>query len=106
LQPQVREKLAKIAGIVTSHPDLKLSIEGYTDSVGGDAYNQTLSENRAKSALDYLVSQGVKSDSISSKGLGKGNPIGSNDTAEGRQQNRRVEIVVSGQAIGTSASAK
>lgn len=105
LQPVVREKLAKIAGIVSSHSGLKLDVEGHTDSVGSDAYNQRLSENRAQSALNYLVSQGVPANSIVSRGFGKTNPIESNDTAQGRQKNRRVEIVLSGEAIGTSARA-
>lgn len=100
MQP-VREKLSKIAGIVSSHPDLKLSVEGHTDSVGSDEFNQQLSEKRARTALDYLVSQGVPANSIVSRGFGKTNPIESNDTPQGRKNNRRVEIVVSGEAIGT-----
>ncbi len=103
LQPLVREKLAKIAGIVSSYSGLKLVVEGHTDSVGSDAYNQRLSENRAQSALDFLVSQGVLASSIVSRGFGKSNPIESNDTAQGRQMNRRVEIVLSGEVIETSA---
>ncbi len=99
LLPGAREKLAKIAGIVLSHPRLRLEVEGHTDSVGGDAFNQNLSEKRAQAAREYLVSQGVIGDSIVARGLGKANPIGSNDTAEGRQQNRRVELVVSGEGI-------
>ena len=106
LQPQVREKLAKIAGIVSSHVGLKLDVEGHTDSVGGDSYNQGLSEKRAQSSRDYLVSQGVPSNSITSQGFGKNNPIESNDTAEGKQKNRRVEIIVSGDMIGTSEMAR
>ena len=97
----VREKLAKVAGIVMAHPGLKLEVEGYTDSVGGDEYNRKLSERRARAALDYLVSQGVSSDSIVSRGLGKTSPVESNDTPQGRQKNRRVEMVVSGEEIGT-----
>ncbi|OGS23616.1 MAG: hypothetical protein A2297_08275 [Elusimicrobia bacterium RIFOXYB2_FULL_48_7] len=106
LKPLVREKLAKIAGIVSSQPSLKLNVEGHTDSVGGDEYNQQLSEKRALSAMDYLVSQGVNSSSISSQGFGKNSPLESNDTAQGRQKNRRVEIIVSGDAIGTVAMAR
>ena len=105
LQPLVREKLAKIAGIVSAYPGLKLDVEGYTDNVGGDAYNQQLSEKRAQSAQDYLVSQGVPANSIVSQGFGKTNPIDSNDTSQGRQNNRRIEIVVSGDPIGLSARA-
>lgn len=106
LQPAVREKLAKIAGIVSSHPGLSLSVEGHTDSVGSDEYNQRLSEKRAQSAQGYLVSQGVSANSITSKGFGKTSPIESNDTPEGRQKNRRVEMVVSGDAIGASIQAQ
>ncbi len=106
LRPAVREKLAKIAGILSAHPDLKLSVEGHTDSVGSDEYNQGLSEQRAQAAKDYLVNQGVAGSSIASRGFGKTVPIATNDTPEGRQQNRRVELIVSGEAIGTSASAK
>jgi outer membrane protein OmpA-like peptidoglycan-associated protein len=103
LRPQVREKLAKIAGIVSSHPGLRLNLEGHTDSLGSEAYNQKLSGQRAQTARDYLVSQGVPAASIESQGFGKANPIESNDTAQGRQKNRRVEMIVSGEAIGTSA---
>jgi outer membrane protein OmpA-like peptidoglycan-associated protein len=106
LRPAVREKMAKIAGIVMSHPGLKLSVEGHTDSVGSDESNQRLSEKRAGAARDYLVAQGVPSASIVAQGFGKANPIGSNETPEGRQNNRRVEIVVSGEAIGMSAQAR
>jgi outer membrane protein OmpA-like peptidoglycan-associated protein len=99
LRPAAREKLAKISGIVLAHPDLKLEVEGHTDSVGGDSFNQTLSERRAQGARDYLVSQGVSADSIVSRGFGSTKPVGSNDTAEGRQSNRRVELIVSGDSI-------
>jgi len=99
LLPAGREKLAKMSGIVMAHPGLKLEVEGHTDSVGGDALNQTLSEKRAEGARAYLVSQGVPAQSIVSRGFGEANPVGSNDTAEGRQTNRRVELIVSGDAI-------
>jgi len=99
LRPAAREKLAKISGIVLAHPGLKLEVEGHTDSVGTDASNQTLSERRAQGARDYLVSQGVSADSIVSRGFGSTKPVASNDTTEGRQSNRRVELVVSGDAI-------
>lgn len=101
LRPEAREKLAKVAGIVSGHPGLKLAVEGHTDSVGGDDYNQQLSEQRGKSVRDYLVEQGMASDSVSSNGFGKTRPVASNDTASGRQQNRRVELVISGEVIGT-----
>jgi len=100
LKPDTREKLAKVSGILLAHPDMKLQVEGYTDNVGSDEFNQKLSEQRADSVRDYLISQGIAADSITAKGFGKTNPIASNDTAQGRQQNRRVEIVVSGGAIG------
>src|SRR6478736_4397975 len=99
LKPGAREKLAKISGIVMAHPGLKLEVEGHTDSVGNDTSNQTLSEKRAQGARDYLVSQGVPADTIVSRGFGSTMPIGSNETAAGRQNNRRVELVVSGDAI-------
>jgi outer membrane protein OmpA-like peptidoglycan-associated protein len=100
LKPETREKLAKVSGILLTHPDMHLQVEGYPDNVGSDEFNQKLSEQRADSVRDYLISQGISADSITSKGFGKTNPIASNDTAKGRQQNRRVEIVVSGGAIG------
>ena len=101
LRPLAREKLAKIAGIVSGHPGLRLDVEGHTDSVGGDEYNQRLSEQRGTSVRDYLIQQGMAGNSVSTKGLGKGEPVASNDTAQGRQQNRRVELVISGEIIGT-----
>jgi outer membrane protein OmpA-like peptidoglycan-associated protein len=100
LKPEAREKLAKISGIVLAYPDLKLNIEGFTDSIGSEEYNQKLSEERASSVRGYLVSQGLKPDSISAIGLGKSNPVADNATPHGRQLNRRVEMVVSGDVIG------
>jgi outer membrane protein OmpA-like peptidoglycan-associated protein len=100
LRPGAREKLAKISGIVLGHPGLRLAVEGHTDNVGGDEYNQTLSENRGTAVRDYLTNAGVPADSVTSKGFGKTEPVASNDTAAGRQQNRRVEMVVSGEIIG------
>jgi outer membrane protein OmpA-like peptidoglycan-associated protein len=99
LMPSAREKLAKIAGLILAHPGLKLESEGYTDSTGSDELNQKLSEQRAQAARDYLVAQGVSPDAIISRGLGKASPIASNDTAKGRLDNRRVELVVSGTGI-------
>jgi outer membrane protein OmpA-like peptidoglycan-associated protein len=101
LRPLAREKLAKVAGIVSGHPGLRLDVEGYTDSVGGDDYNQQLSEQRGQSVREYLTNQGMAGSSVSSKGFGKNQPVASNDTADGRQQNRRVELVISGEVIGT-----
>ena len=100
LRPLAREKLAKVAGIVSGHPGLKLDVEGYTDNVGGDDYNQRLSEQRGSAVRDYLTQAGMASDSVTTKGFGKTQPVASNDTAKGRQQNRRVELVISGDVIG------
>jgi outer membrane protein OmpA-like peptidoglycan-associated protein len=102
LRPLAREKLAKISGIVLAYPSLLLAIEGDTDSVGGDSYNQDLSEKRADSVRDYLAKQNIPMASMTAQGFGKTQPVASNDTAEGRQQNRRVELVVSGDVIGTT----
>jgi len=104
LKPQARERLAKISGIILAYPDLKLHIEGYTDSIGSDEYNQELSEKRAEAVRGYLVSQGVTTDDVSAAGLGKADPVADNSTAAGRKLNRRVEMVVSGNAIGTQIS--
>jgi len=101
LRPLAREKLAKISGIVLAYPTLKLAIEGNTDSVGTELFNQELSERRAEGVRTYLTQQGVPANSTTSSGFGKTRPIASNDTSEGRQQNRRVELIVSGEVIGT-----
>ncbi|MGC2718410.1 MAG: OmpA family protein, partial [Candidatus Acidiferrales bacterium] len=101
LQPAAREALAKFSGIVLAHPGLNLSVEGYTDSVGTAAFNQTLSEQRANAVRDFLVQQGLDPTSITATGFGEASPVASNDTAAGRQQNRRVEIIISGEVIGT-----
>jgi outer membrane protein OmpA-like peptidoglycan-associated protein len=100
LKPGAREKLAKVAGILLAYPSLIIEVGGYTDNVGGDTMNQTLSENRAGAVRDYLVQQGVTAGSVSAKGFGNTMPVASNDNASGRQENRRVELVVSGDAIG------
>jgi outer membrane protein OmpA-like peptidoglycan-associated protein len=100
LKPGARERLAKVAGIILAYPDLKLQVEGHTDSVGGDEFNQRLSEQRAASVRAYLVTHGVSPDHVVATGFGKTQPIASNNTAAGRQLNRRVELVVSGEAIG------
>lgn len=100
LRQGAREKLAKVAGIVLAHPGLKLETDGFTDSIGGDAFNLKLSEQRADSVRAYLIEQGVSPDNVAAKGFGKANPVASNDTDAGRQQNRRVEMIVSGDIIG------
>jgi outer membrane protein OmpA-like peptidoglycan-associated protein len=101
LRPLAREKLAKVAGIVSGHPGLRLDVEGHTDSVGSDDYNQGLSEHRATSVRDYLTQEGMAASSVTTRGFGKTQPVASNETAAGRQQNRRVELVISGEVIGT-----
>ena len=101
LRPLAREKLAKISGIVLAYPTLKLAVEGNTDSVGTELFNQDLSEKRAEGVRTYLTQQGVPESSTTATGFGKTRPIASNDTSEGRQQNRRVELIVSGEVIGT-----
>jgi outer membrane protein OmpA-like peptidoglycan-associated protein len=100
LKPGAREKLAKVAGILLAYPGLKVQLEGHTDSIGSEEYNLKLSEERAGAVRDYLLSQSVPASNLSAAGFGKGNPVASNDTAAGRQQNRRVEMVVSGEPIG------
>jgi outer membrane protein OmpA-like peptidoglycan-associated protein len=105
LKPEAREKLAKVSGILLAYPNLKVQVEGYTDNVGGDAYNLTLSQQRGDAVRAYLVSQGVGPDNVTSTGYGMSNPIADNSTAAGRAQNRRVQMVVSGNAIGVQQSA-
>jgi outer membrane protein OmpA-like peptidoglycan-associated protein len=100
LRSEAREKLAKLTGIVLAHPGLKLDIEGHTDSVGSDEANQKLSEQRAGTVRSYLIEQGLPDAGVSSRGFGKTTPVADNDTPAGRQKNRRVEIVVSGEVIG------
>jgi outer membrane protein OmpA-like peptidoglycan-associated protein len=100
LRPMTREALARLSGIVLAHPGLKLEVEGHTDSTGSDALNQTLSEQRAGAVRGYLVQQGLTGDAITATGFGKAMPIADNGTAAGRQKNRRVELIVSGEVIG------
>jgi outer membrane protein OmpA-like peptidoglycan-associated protein len=105
LKPGAREKLAKVAGILLAYPGLDIQVGGYTDNVGSDEMNQTLSERRAGSVRDYLVQQGVLTNSVSARGFGNSLPVASNDNSSGRQQNRRVELLVSGEAIGSPVNA-
>ena len=100
LKPGAREKLAKVSGILLAYPGLKIQVEGHTDAIGSDEYNQTLSEQRAGAVRDYITTQGVPGNMVTAVGFGKQNPVATNDTDAGRQQNRRVELVVSGEAIG------
>jgi outer membrane protein OmpA-like peptidoglycan-associated protein len=101
LRSPAREALAKLSGIVLAYPGLRLQVEGHTDSTGTATFNQKLSEQRAATVRDYLVQQGLDMNSISAAGLGEDNPIADNSTSVGRQKNRRVEIIVSGEVIGT-----
>ena len=100
LKPEARERLARISGIVLAYPDLKLQVEGYTDSIGGAEYNQTLSDKRAEAVRDYIVTSGVSMNNVVARGMGKADPVADNSTAAGRQLNRRVEMIVSGDVIG------
>jgi outer membrane protein OmpA-like peptidoglycan-associated protein len=102
IRPEAREKLARIAGILLNYPELQLEAEGHTDSTGSYELNQRLSKQRAESVREYLISQGIPADSVTSIGMGYSMPVASNDTYEGRQQNRRVELIVSGEVIGTA----
>jgi len=106
LKPGAREKLAKVSGILLAYPGLKVQVEGYTDSTGTPEYNQRLSEQRAMTVRDYLVGQGINLNSVSAQGFGENSPVASNASASGRQQNRRVQMVVSGEPIGDVASAQ
>jgi outer membrane protein OmpA-like peptidoglycan-associated protein len=105
LKPEAREKLAKVSGILLSYPDLKLQVEGYTDNIGSDEYNQKLSEERAGSVRQYLVTQSVSDNNVTAAGFGKTRPVADNSTNSGRAQNRRVELVVSGASIGIDPGA-
>ena len=104
LKPGAREKLARVSGILLTTPGLNIEVEGHTDSVGSDSYNQRLSEQRAGSVRDYLLRQGIMPGAVATSGFGESHPVVSNETAAGRQQNRRVELVVSGEAIGTTTA--
>jgi len=102
LRQEAREKLARIAGIILNYPDLRLEAEGHTDNVGSADFNQKLSEQRANSVREFIISQGIPAASVTSSGKGFSIPVAPNDTAAGRQKNRRVELIVSGEVIGTS----
>jgi outer membrane protein OmpA-like peptidoglycan-associated protein len=104
LKPGAKEKLAKVSGILLAYPSLHLTVEGHTDSTGSDEYNQKLSERRADSVREYLVTNGIPDTNVESHGYGKTRPVATNDTAAGRQQNRRVELVVKGDVIGQPLS--
>jgi outer membrane protein OmpA-like peptidoglycan-associated protein len=102
LKPVAREKLAKVAGVLLAYPGLTVEVHGYTDNVGGEELNQTLSQKRADAVRDYLLQQGISPSSLTTRGFGEANPVASNDTSIGRQLNRRVELVLSGEVIGAA----
>ncbi|MBL6617873.1 MAG: OmpA family protein [Reyranella sp.] len=89
-----QHSLDKVAAALVRQPDLDVEIDGHTDSIGGAPYNLRLSQRRSDAVKQYLIGKGVQADHLSARGFGKGKPIESNDTAEGRAQNRRVEFVV------------
>jgi outer membrane protein OmpA-like peptidoglycan-associated protein len=101
-----REKLARVSGILALHPDLHIAVEGHTDNRGGAANNQRLSERRAASVLGYLVQQKIPLTAVDTSGFGETRPVASNETSDGRQQNRRVELVVTGESIGVATNAE
>ena len=106
LKPGAREKLAKISGILLAYPGIQVQIEGHTDNTGSDEYNQRLSERRAQSVQNYLIEQDIApEDILAVRGFGESKPVASNDAAAGRQQNRRVQLVVSGEPIGNPTEA-
>jgi len=102
LKPAAKEKLAKISGIVQAHQGLRLEVEGFTDNVGSEETNQALSDRRAEAVRQYLVQQGVNPSTITARGFGEDRPVASNDSSTGRQMNRRVEMIISGEIIGSS----
>jgi outer membrane protein OmpA-like peptidoglycan-associated protein len=105
LKQDTQLKLARVAGIFLAHPDLKVQVEGYTDNVGGEAYNQKLSEQRAMTVQNFLVTQGISVQNVSAIGYGMADPVADNSSAAGRKQNRRVQLVVSGPSIGIPTQA-
>jgi outer membrane protein OmpA-like peptidoglycan-associated protein len=104
LSTDAQLKLAKLSGIIQAHPGLNLAIEGYTDNTGTPDLNMKLSQQRSDAVQQFLISQGLSPDTITSSGLGQADPIADNSTAAGRKQNRRVEIIVSGEVIGAKMS--
>ncbi len=103
LKGEARERLAKVSGILLAYPGLNVQVEGHTDNVGSEEYNQKLSQQRANAVREFLISQGVGSGNITAQGFGKTQPVASNDSASGRQLNRRVELVVNGSMIGNQS---
>jgi outer membrane protein OmpA-like peptidoglycan-associated protein len=103
LKPGAREKLSRVAGVLLAYPGLSVDVEGHTDSVGSDDYNQSLSERRAEAVRSYLIRQGIPRESVDAVGLGEANPVVANTTPAGRQQNRRVELVIAGAPIASTS---
>jgi outer membrane protein OmpA-like peptidoglycan-associated protein len=100
LRTAARENLARFSGIVLAHPGLTVRVEGYTDSAGGEQINQKLSQQRAGAVRDFLIRQGLVESAVTAAGFGEANPVADNDTPAGRKKNRRVELIVAGDAIG------
>jgi len=94
LQSEAKANISKLADILKKYPDSNILITGHTDSDGSENYNQTLSEQRAKAVSDYTMYKGISSSRLSTVGLGETEPVASNDTADGKQLNRRVEIAI------------
>jgi outer membrane protein OmpA-like peptidoglycan-associated protein len=105
LRPEAREKLAKLSGIILAHSGLNLAVEGHTDNVGSEEVNQKLSKNRAEAVRSYLIGHGLPENTVTAEGFGESNPAGDNSTAAGRKQNRRVEVIISGDIIGVKVGA-
>jgi outer membrane protein OmpA-like peptidoglycan-associated protein len=96
LKPAGEEKIDEIARAMQKNAEVRILVEGYTDSVGSEPYNQRLSERRAEAVRDYMISRGIAAKRIETRGHGEASPVASNDTAEGRAQNRRVVITTEG----------
>jgi outer membrane protein OmpA-like peptidoglycan-associated protein len=105
LKTDTKIKLAKLGGIIQAHPGLYLAIEGHTDDIGTDEANMKLSQQRGDAVREFLVQQGLTADTVTAVGLGKADPVADNSTNGGRQKNRRVEIIVSGEVIGVKLGA-
>jgi len=93
LRPEGETKVEHVVRLMRENPSMRVVVEGHTDSIGSDAYNLKLSERRAESVKDYMVSKGISASRITTRGLGKADPVASNKTAAGRAENRRVEII-------------
>ena len=94
LRKESYSELNRTVALMKQYPTMTIEISGHTDNIGSDVDNQLLSENRAKAVLNYLESKGITAGRIKSKGYGKTKPVSTNDTEEGRQQNRRVDFTI------------